>query len=72
MELPPGLWLDVRQQRRDTLYFVIPPPAATPEDARRPINQRDLWQSGDLFCWMLPRALKLALLRVRQDQPPHR
>ena len=64
--LPPGVEIDVRLQRRDTLYFLIPPLAAEPKIAPTPINQMDLWQSGELFCWILPQALKLELLRMRQ------
>jgi hypothetical protein len=58
---------NVRQQRRDTVYFVIPPLAAKPKDAERVIDQMDLWGSGDLFCWIMPQALKVELLRMRQD-----
>jgi hypothetical protein len=67
VEVSPGVKIDVRQQRRDTLYFVIPPTAAKPEDAETVINQMDLWQSGELFCWMMPQAMKLELLRMRQS-----
>ena len=67
MELPPGVEIDVRLQRRDTLYLVIPPPATQPNAAPTPINQMDLWQSGELLCWILPQALKLELLRMRQS-----
>lgn len=67
VEVSPGVRIDIRQQRRDTLYFVIPPLAAKPEDAETVINQMDLWQSGELFCWMMPQALKLELLRMRQS-----
>jgi len=31
------------------------------------INQMDLWQSGELFCWIMPQALKLELLRMRES-----
>ncbi len=67
VELSPDVKIDVRQQRRDTLYFVIPPLAAKPKDAATVINQMDLWESGDLFCWIMPQALKLELLRMRQS-----
>ena len=67
IEVSPGVKIDVRQQRRDTLYFVIPPLAARQEEAERVINPMDLWQSGDLFCWIMPQALKLELLRMRQS-----
>jgi hypothetical protein len=67
VEVSPGVKLDIRQQWRDTLYFVIPPLAAKPEDAETVINQMDLWESGDLFCWIMPQALKLELLRMRQS-----
>lgn len=67
VQVSPDIKIDVRQQRRDTLYFVIPPLAATPQDAATVINQMDLWDSGDLFCWIMPQALKLELLRMRQS-----
>ncbi len=67
VEVSPGVKIDVRQQRRDTLYFVIPPLADKPEEAETVINQMDLWQSGDLFCWIMPQALKLELLRMRRS-----
>ena len=67
VEVSPDVKIDVRQQRRDTLYFVIPPTAAKPEDAETVINQMDLWRSGELFCWMMPQAMKLELLRMRQS-----
>lgn len=67
VELSPGVEVDVRQQRRDTLYFAIPPLAEHTEDAEKVINQMDLWQSGELFCWIMPQALKLELLRMRES-----
>lgn len=67
VEVSPGVKIDIRQQRRDTLYFVIPPLAANPQEAETVINQMDLWESGDLFCWIMPQALKLELLRMRQS-----
>ena len=67
VEVSPGIEIDVRQQRRDTLYFVVPPLAESTEDAEKVINQMDLWQSGELFCWIMPQALKLELLRMRES-----
>ncbi|MFO1478361.1 MAG: nitrile hydratase [Verrucomicrobiota bacterium] len=66
VEVPDGVKLNMRMQRRDTLYFVIPPLAEHPEDTNKVINQMDLWQSADLFCWIMPQALKLELLAMRQ------
>ena len=67
VEVSDNAKINVRMQRRDTLYFVIPPLADRPEDADKVINQMDLWQSGDLFCWITPQALKLELLKMRQS-----
>lgn len=67
VDVSPGIKIDVRQQRRDTLYFVIPPLAPEPAQADTVLNQMDLWSSGDLFCWIMPQALKLELLRMRQS-----
>jgi hypothetical protein len=67
VEISPDVKIDIRQQRRDTLYFVIPPLAEKAQDAESVINQMDLWESGDLFCWIMPQSLKLELLRMRQS-----
>jgi len=67
VKISPGVKIDVRQQQRDTLYFVIPPLASMPEEAETVVNQMDLWESGDLFCWIMPQALKLELLDMRQS-----
>jgi len=67
VEVSSAIEIDVRQQRRDTLTFVIPPLAEPTEDQDKVINQMDLWQSGDLFCWIMPQALKLELLRMRES-----
>lgn len=65
MELPENIKLDVRQQRRDTYYYVIPPPADTIDESK-PINQMDVWQSADLFVWIMPEKVKEQLLNMRQ------
>ena len=67
VEVSSSIKIDVREQRRDTLYFVVPPLAIRPEEAETVIDQMDLWGSGDLFCWIMPQALKLELLRMRQN-----
>ena len=67
VEVSPEVEVDVRQQRPDTLYFAIPPLAERIEDAEKVINQMDLWQGGELFCWIMPQALKLELLRMRES-----
>jgi hypothetical protein len=41
--------------------------AGRAEDASSIINQMDLWQSAELFCWIMPQALKLELLGMRQS-----
>jgi hypothetical protein len=53
-------------QRRDTIYFTIPPtrnPQA-PKPAA-PLNQMDLWSSKGLFIWITPVAAKFKLLALR-------
>lgn len=71
VSMPPGVWLDARVQRRDTLYFVVPPmtcDAREPEgQSSSPPNQMDLWRSADQFCWILPERLKIELLNLRQS-----
>jgi len=66
IEVPDHIKLDVRQQRRDTFYYVIPPPA-NDVDNTKSINQMDLWQSADLFIWIMPEKIKEHLLMMRQQ-----
>ncbi|KAK4498756.1 hypothetical protein PRZ48_009266 [Zasmidium cellare] len=64
--VPEGVTVVMRIQRPDTLYYMIPPLAARDDDLKEPINQTDLWKSGDLFLCNLPEALKVTLLQMRQ------
>ena len=66
VEVPAGLRLDVRVQRRDTLYLVIPP-ASSDGGTDSVVNQMDLWRSGDQFVWVMPQDAKLALLTMREQ-----
>ncbi|PVZ08175.1 nitrile hydratase [Actinomycetospora cinnamomea] len=66
VDVPNGMRLDVRVQRRDTLYLVIPP--ASPDgEPGGVVNQMDLWRSGDQFVWILSQDAKLALLGMREQ-----
>ena len=67
IHLPDGLHLDVRIQRRDTLYFVIPPAEHDGGDPDHVVDQMDLWGSGDQFVWILPQDQKVALLELREQ-----
>lgn len=66
VEVPAGMRLDVRLQRRDTLYLVIPP-AASDAGTTGVVNQMDLWRSGDQFVWIMSQDAKLALLSMREQ-----
>ncbi|MCU6794485.1 hypothetical protein OB236_20460 [Paenibacillus sp. WQ 127069] len=67
VEVPEGVKLDVRRQRRDTLYYVIPPHSGDADKSESVINQMDLWQSAELFVWIMPQKLKVQLLAMRQS-----
>lgn len=69
--VPDGVQVDVRVQRRDTLYFVIPPAAADGGQAAGVVNQMDLWRSGDQFVWVMPQDAKVALLDMREQCRRH-
>ncbi len=71
VEVPNGLRLDVRVQRRDTLYLVIPPAAGDGEATDAVVNQMDLWRSGDQFVWILRQDAKVALLQMREQYRAH-
>ena len=66
VEVPARLRLDVRVQRRDTLYLIIPP-ASSDGGTEGVVNQLDLWGSGDEFVWVMSQDAKLALLRMREQ-----
>ncbi len=70
VDIPDGMLVDIRIQRPDTLYLVIPPVAdsAPPDEV---VNQMDLWRSGDQFVWIMSQDAKLALLQMRRQYRAH-
>jgi hypothetical protein len=64
--VPEGMRLEVRLQRRDTLYYVIPPfnPSGDPNTV---VNQMDLWRTADQFVWIMPEGAKVGLLQMRRQ-----
>ncbi|MCS0603901.1 Rid family hydrolase [Streptomyces sp. LP11] len=68
VSVAPGTKVQVRMQKRDTLYYVVPPAKRPDEpDRREPVNLMDLWRSGDNFVWLLPERLKTELLAMRRS-----
>jgi hypothetical protein len=67
VEVPAGLRIDVRVQRPDTLYLVIPPAYPDGGGDEGVVNQMDLWRSGDQFVWIMPQDAKVALLAMREQ-----
>ena len=74
VEVPAGWRVDLRIQRPDTLYLVIPPAFSDQgEHEHEPVvNQMDLWRSGEQFVWIMPQEAKLALLEMREQYRDHR
>ena len=68
VDVPDGYEVDVRVQRRDTLYLVIPPAVADGVRVDDVVNQMDLWRSGDQFVWIMPQEAKVALLQMREQR----
>ena len=64
--VPDGMRVDILMQRRDTLYYVIPPfvPGGDPNVIT---NQMDLWRSADEFIWIMPEGAKVDLLGMRRQ-----
>ncbi|MBN9113578.1 MAG: hypothetical protein J0I34_32970 [Pseudonocardia sp.] len=60
------LRLDIRIQRRDTLYLIIPP-ASSDGGTDTVVNQMDLWRSGEQFVWIMSQDAKLELLTMREQ-----
>ena len=69
--VPDGLRIDLRIQRPDTLYFVIPSTADDGGEVEGVVNQMDLWRSGDQFVWIMPQDAKVALLDMREQCRRH-
>ncbi|MBI0294617.1 nitrile hydratase [Streptomyces sp. PRKS01-29] len=68
VHVAPGVKVQVRLQKRNTLYYVVPPAKRPDEpDRREPVNLMDLWRSGDNFVWMMPERLKTELLAMRRS-----
>ncbi|MFN8164536.1 MAG: hypothetical protein U0R26_12075 [Solirubrobacterales bacterium] len=65
VDIPAGMRVDLRVQRPDTLYLVIPPAASAVEESEAVVNQMDLWRSGEQFVWVMPQEAKMALLEMR-------
>jgi hypothetical protein len=76
VQVPAGLRVDLRIQRPDTLYLVIPPAFSDDGDDdgehEEVVNQMDLWRSGEQFVWIIPQEAKLALLKMREQYRDHR
>ncbi len=66
VDVPPGVKVKIVVQRRDPIYFTIPPARdPAPASDQTPVNQIDLWSSGGLFIWITPLAFKFQLLALR-------
>ena len=66
VEVPAGIKVKVVVQRRDRVYFTIPPSRAPDSPpAATPLNQMDLWSSKGMFIWLVPVAAKFKLLALR-------
>jgi hypothetical protein len=71
VDLPPGLRVDLRIQRPDTMYFVIPPASPVHGNDHGVVDQMDLWRSGDQLVWIMPEDAKEALLTMREQCRRH-
>lgn len=66
VQVPGGLKVKIVVQRRDRIYFTIPPLRACQSALpTAPHNQMDLWSSSGLFIWLVPLAAKFKLLALR-------
>ena len=71
VQVPAGWRVDLRIQRPDTLYLVIPPAFSDEGEHEQVVNQMDLWRSGEQFVWIMPQEAKLALLEMREQYRDH-
>ncbi|OZI62454.1 hypothetical protein [Bordetella genomosp. 11] len=64
--VPAGVKVKVVLQRRDRVYFTIPPARGLQSPVpSTPLNQMDLWSSQGLFIWLVPVEAKFKLLALR-------
>ncbi len=71
VQVPGGWRVDLRIQRPDTLYLVIPPAFSDEGEHESVVNQMDLWRSGEQFVWIMPEEAKLTLLKMREQYRDH-
>jgi hypothetical protein len=71
VHLRAGVNVQIKVQRRDTIYFVLPPArdASAPE-SEEVMNQFDLWRSADSFVWIFPEDAFYDILGMRRSFHP--
>jgi len=71
VRMRPGVKVKIKVQRRDTIYFVVPPArdASAPESGEV-MNQFDLWRSADSFVWIFPEDTFYDILGMRRNFHP--
>jgi hypothetical protein len=68
--VPEGIKLRVLVQKKNTMYFVIPPAKKVNEpDQIDDPEMMDVWSSGDFFIWLAPVTMKFNLHMMRSSAP---
>src|SRR3990167_6081737 len=68
VNVPPDVKIKIISQRKDTLYYTIPPAKNDNEaDVKLDLNQMDLWSSADMFVWVASVYDKVELLSIRSS-----
>ena len=62
--------LNIVLQKKNTIYFSIPPAKKTDESPKESSPEiMDVWSSGNFFIWFAPVALKFCLFQLRHSVP---
>jgi hypothetical protein len=71
VHIRPGVKVEIKVQRRDTIYFLLPPArdASAPESGEV-MNQFDLWRSANSFVWIFPEDTFYDILGMRRNFHP--
>ena len=70
IKVPKGIKLNITLQKKNTIYFVIPPEKKKNEAPQNTLPEMmDIWSSGHFFIWLAPTSLKFCLFQLRHNVP---
>ena len=70
IKVPKGIKLNIIVQKKNTIYFSIPPEKKVDEKPQTNFPEiMDVWSSGNFFIWFAPVTMKFCLFQLRHSVP---